>query len=344
MNSIKITRPDDFHLHLRDGDAMASVVNHSAKVFSRAMIMPNIIPPVTSVDAALEYKQRIINAVDDKNFTPLMTLYLTESTSPDELVRAQDLGFAAVKYYPAGATTNSEHGVSAIENCALLLDQLQKMGLPLAIHGEVTDPDIDIFDREKVFIDRELTFLTENFPELRIVCEHATTKDMIQFVERAGPNIACTITAHHLFITRNDIFQAGINPHNYCLPIAKTEKDRKALIAAATSGNPKFFAGTDSAPHQIENKIKAGGSAGIYTAANAIELYAQAFHQAGSLHKLEAFTSFYGADYYGLDRNKRKITLIKKPQKIHFSYPFGESVVVPFMAGEEIEWQISNNK
>ncbi len=342
MNSITITKPDDFHLHLRDGNAMASVVNHSANIFSRAMIMPNIVPPVTSVDTALEYKQRIMNAVENKNFDPLMTLYLTENTTPDELTRAKDLGFAAVKYYPAGATTNSEHGVSAIEKCSLLLNQLQEMGMPLSIHCEVTDPNIDIFDREKVFIDRELTFLTQNFPALRIICEHATTKEMIQFVERAGPNIACTITAHHLFITRNDIFNEGINPHNYCLPIAKTAEDRKALIAATTSGNPKFFAGTDSAPHPIENKIKAGGSAGIYTAANALELYCQAFDEAKCLHKLEAFTSFYGADYYGLNRNKEKITLTKERHTIPYSFPFGDSTVVPFMAGQDIEWKVEN--
>ena len=321
---------------------MASVVNHSAKIFSRAMIMPNIVPPVTSVDAALEYKDRIMSAVNIEGFTPLMTLYLTENTTPEELVRAKDLGFAAVKYYPAGATTNSDQGVSAIENCSLVLNQLQDIGLPLSIHCEVTDPEVDVFDREKVFIDRELKFLTEHFPQLRIVCEHATTKEMVQFVERTGPNIACTITAHHLFITRSDIFNGGLNPHNYCLPVAKTAEDKKALIAAATSGNPKFFAGTDSAPHPIENKVKAGGSAGIYTAATALELYCQAFHNAGSLHKLEAFTSFYGADYYGVDRNKQKIALTKEKQTIPFSFPFGDSVVVPFMAGQEIEWKITN--
>ena len=342
MNSITITKPDDFHLHLRDADAMASVVNHSAKVFSRAMIMPNIVPPVTSVDAALEYRQRIMDAVENKAFNPLMTLYLTETTTGDELTRAQELGFAAVKYYPAGATTNSDQGVSAIENCTPLLEELQKMGLPLAIHCEVTDPEIDIFDREKVFIDRELTFLTKNFPELRIVCEHATTKDMIQFVESTGANIGCTITAHHLYITRNDIFSGGINPHNYCLPVAKTAEDKEALIKAATSGNPKYFAGTDSAPHPIENKIKAGGSAGIYTAATALELYCQAFDQAGCLDKLEAFTSFYGADYYGLERNKGKITLTKESHTIPNSFPFGDSQVVPFMAGKEIGWKVEN--
>ncbi len=341
MNSITITKPDDFHLHLRDGEAMASVVNHSAKTFARAMIMPNIVPPVTSVSAALEYKQRIMDAVDDKSFSPLMTLYLTESISADEIKRAQELGFAAVKYYPAGATTNSEHGVSAIKNCAANLELLQEIGLPLSIHGEVTDPDVDIFDREKVFIDRELTYLTKNFPDLKIVCEHATTKEMVQFVEAAGSNIGCTITAHHLFITRNDIFNAGINPHHYCLPIAKTFADRDALIQAATSGNPQFFAGTDSAPHSVENKIKAGGFAGIFTAHAALELYCEAFETAGALDKLEAFMSFYGADYYGLERNSEKITLNKEAQTIADSYPFGESIVVPFFADKEIVWSIT---
>lgn len=340
MNSITITKPDDFHLHLRDGDAMASVVNHSAKTFARAMIMPNIAPPVTTVNAALEYKQRIMDAVDDKSFSPLMTLYLTESISADEIRRAQDLGFAAVKYYPAGATTNSEFGVSAIENCSANLELLQEIGLPLSIHCEVTDADIDIFDREKIFIDRELTYLTKNFPNLRIVCEHATTKEMVQFVEGSPDSIGCTITAHHLFITRNDIFNAGMNPHHYCLPIAKTFADREALIQAATSGNPQFFAGTDSAPHPVENKIKVGGSAGIFTAHAALELYCEAFDKADSLDKLEAFTSFYGADYYGLERNSEKITLSKEPQTIVDSYPFGESKVVPFFAGREIGWGI----
>ncbi len=340
MNSITITKPDDFHLHLRDGDAMASVVNHSAKTFARAMIMPNIAPPVTTVNAALEYKQRIMDAVEDKSFSPLMTLYLTENISANEIKRAQELGFAAVKYYPAGATTNSEHGVSAIKNCTANLELLQEIGLPLSIHGEVTDPDVDIFDREKVFIDRELTYLTKNFPELKIVCEHATTKDMVQFVEAASNNIGCTITAHHLFITRNDIFNAGINPHHYCLPIAKTFADRDALIQAATSGNPQFFAGTDSAPHPVENKIKVGASAGIFTAHAAIELYCEAFDKAGALDKLEAFMSFYGADYYDLERNSEKITLSKEPQTITDSYPFGDSSVVPFFAGKEIEWTI----
>lgn len=340
MNSITITKPDDFHLHLRDGDAMRSVVNHSAKTFARAMIMPNIVPALTTVDAALEYKQRIMDAVDDKSFTPLMTLYLTEKISADEIKRAQQLGFAAVKYYPAGATTNSEFGVSAIENCSKNLELLQKIGLPLSIHCEATDPDIDIFDRESVFIDRELTYLTKNFPELKIVCEHATTKDMVQFVEAASDSIGCTITAHHLFITRNDIFNAGMNPHHYCLPIAKTFADREALIHAATSGNPKFFAGTDSAPHPVDNKIKAGGSAGIFTAHAALELYCEAFNKADALDKLEAFMSFYGADYYGLEHNSKKITLNSEPQTIAASYPFGGSKVVPFFAGRKIEWKI----
>ncbi len=340
MNSITITKPDDFHLHLRDGDAMRSVVNHSAKTFARAMIMPNIVPALTTVDAALEYKQRIMDAVDDKSFTPLMTLYLTEKISADEIKRAQQLGFAAVKYYPAGATTNSEFGVSAIENCSKNLELLQEIGLPLSIHCEATDPDIDIFDRESVFIDRELTYLTKNFPELKIVCEHATTKDMVQFVEAASNNIGCTITAHHLFITRNDIFNAGMNPHHYCLPIAKTFADREALIHAATSGNPKFFAGTDSAPHPVDNKIKAGGSAGIFTAHAALELYCEAFNKADALDKLEAFMSFYGADYYGLQRNSEKTTLSREPQTIADSYPFGESKVVPFFTGREVGWKI----
>ncbi len=343
MKQITIAQPDDFHLHLRDTPFMESVVNHSAKQFGRAIIMPNIQPPITDTSSALQYKERILKAInnDNHNFTPLMTLYLTNNTTPADIIEASASKIIfAIKLYPAGATTNSDAGVSDIKNCAKTLEKMEELGIPLSIHCEVTDPKVDIFDRERVYIDTELQKITIMFPDLRIICEHATTKDMVQFIESAPANIASTITPHHLFITRNEIFNSGINPHNYCLPIAKTREDKEYLIKAATSGNPKFFAGTDSAPHPLANKEKAGGAAGIYSAFCAIELYTEIFDQADKLNNLEAFTSHNGADFYNIPRNTTEITLIKQAWDIPNQFPFGDTHVKPFMSNQTISWKI----
>jgi len=344
---ITITRPDDWHLHLRDGAALQAVVADTAKQFGRAIVMPNLRPPVTNVQLALAYRERIINALPEdlaENFEPLMTLYLTDNTTADDIEQAKASGkVSAVKLYPAGATTNSDSGVTDLANCAEALKAMQAVGLPLLTHGEVTDADVDVFDREKVFIERHMKKLIETYPDLKVVFEHITTKDAADFVASAGDNIAATITAHHLLMNRNDIFKGGIRPHHYCLPILKRETHRQALVKAATSGSPKFFLGTDSAPHAKGAKESDCGCAGMYTAHAAIELYAEAFDAANALDKLEGFASFNGADFYGLSRNAEQITLIKEAWQVPVSYPYDEGVLVPLRAGGEIEWQIAKS-
>ena len=340
---ITITRPDDWHLHLRDGEALATVLPHSARQFARAIIMPNLRPPVTTIAAAAEYRQRILGALPEgARFEPLMTLYLTDNTPVDEIRRAAGSGFVkAVKLYPAGATTNSDAGVTDLLKCDAVLAEMEKLGLPLLVHGEVTDPAIDIFDRENIFIETVMQPLLVRRPGLRVVFEHITTKDAAEFVAAASDNIAATITAHHLLYNRNAIFQGGVRPHWYCLPVLKRETHREALVAAATSGNPKFFLGTDSAPHAKGAKESACGCAGCYTAYAAIELYAEAFEKADALDKLEAFASFHGPDWYGLPRNSGKITLSKETWTVPERYPYlSTDDIVPLRAGESLTWKM----
>jgi len=338
---ITLTRPDDWHAHFRDGAAMASVVGATARQFARAIAMPNLKPPVTTTEQARAYRERILEALGKADFEPLMTLYLTDNTAPAEIERAGKSGFVkAVKYYPAGATTNSDSGVTDLRKCDAALEAMQGVGMPLLVHGEVTDPEVDIFDREAVFLDRTLGALVKRFPKLKVVVEHATTHEAVAFVERAPENVAATITAHHLLMNRNSIFSGGINPHHYCMPILKREPHRRALVKAATSGNPKFFLGTDSAPHPRETKESCCGSAGLYTAHAALELYAEAFEAAGALDKLEAFASHFGADFYGLPRNKGTVTLEKGEWTVPGSYQFGDTEVVPMRAGKSIAWKL----
>jgi len=341
MNSITITRPDDWHLHVRDNEYLASVVPHTAAMFSRAIIMPNLKPPVTTVEQALLYRQRILAARPENNdFEPLMVLYLTNNTTADEIVDAVNSEYVhAVKYYPAGATTNSDAGVTDIKNAYPALEKMQELGLPLLIHGEVTDPDVDVFDREQVFIETVLKPLLKDFPKLKVVLEHITTKHAVDFVTQANNNIAATITAHHLLFNRNIMFKGGMNPHYYCLPILKRETHHQALVAAATSGNPKFFLGTDSAPHAQNNKETSCGCAGIYSAHAAIELYAEVFEQARALDKLESFASFYGSDFYGLPRNTASLTLEKSDWQVPDSYNFAQQKLIPLRAGEVVHWK-----
>ncbi len=337
--SITITRPDDWHLHLRDGDILNSVVPFTAKQFQRAIVMPNLSPAVTTVKQAVDYLDRILAAVEGTDFEPLMTLYLTDNTSADEIKAAHKSCFIkGVKLYPAGATTNSDEGVTDIRNCNAALEEMQLAGLPLLVHGEVTDSSIDVFDREKVFIDRVLMPLINRFPELNIVFEHITTADAVNFVQDMGPRIGGTVTVHHLLYNRNAMFEGGIRPHNYCLPVLKRESHRQALLSAVASGNPKFFLGTDSAPHAKNRKESGCGCAGIFSAHAAIELYATVFEAIGALDKLEAFASFYGPDFYRLPRNNGTITLEKSEQNIPESYPMADSSVVPLMAGQTIPW------
>jgi len=342
-NSITITRPDDWHLHLRDGATMASVLPHTARQFARAIVMPNLKPPVTSTGQALAYRDRILAALPSGTaFEPLMTLYLTDNTAPEEILRARESGLIhAVKLYPAGATTNSDAGVTDLRKCYRALEAMQQVGMPLLVHGEVTDPEIDIFDREAVFIDRVMTPLRSDMPELKVVFEHITTQDAAHYVQEAGKHTAATITAHHLLYNRNEIFKGGIRPHYYCLPVLKRETHRKALVQAAVSGSGKFFLGTDSAPHARNTKEHACGCAGCYTALHAMELYAQAFDQAGALDKLEGFASLHGPDFYGLPRNKGTITLMRQPWTLPSELPMGESTVVPLNGGETIEWAMA---
>ena len=340
--TLTITRPDDWHLHVRDGAALASVVPHTATQFGRAIIMPNLRPPVTTTVQALSYKERIAQAVPAAMaFEPLMTLYLTDVTPPDEIARAAEAGIVALKLYPAGATTNSDAGVTDIRKTYKTLEAMQRAGLKLLVHGEVTDSEIDLFDREAVFIDRVMAPLRKDFPELKVVFEHITTKEAAQYVADADAHTAATITAHHLLYNRNAIFLGGIRPHYYCLPVLKREVHRQALVQAATSGSPKFFLGTDSAPHPAHLKEHPCGCAGCYTALTALELYAEAFEAAGALDKLEGFASFFGADFYGLPRNSGRVTLRKETWTIPDEVAFGEAVVKPLRGGEHASWKMS---
>jgi dihydroorotase len=343
MQQLTITRPDDWHLHLRDEALMQSVLPDSARQFARAIVMPNLRPPVTDTALALEYRSRILAALPQgAKFEPLMTLYLTNNTSAEEIRRAKASGAVhAVKLYPAGATTNSDAGVTDIRKTYPALEEMQRCGMPLLVHGEVTDAAVDVFDREAVFIERVLQPLLKDMPGLRVVFEHITTRDAVQFVLGAPDNIAATITVHHLLYNRNAMLAGGIRPHYYCLPVLKRETHREALIKAATSGNRKFFLGTDSAPHAQHTKENACGCAGIYTAHAAIELYAEAFEQAGALNRLEGFASFYGADYYGLPRNTETITLRREEWQVPASVGFGEHQLVPLRAGEKMQWKLA---
>ncbi len=340
---ITLTRPDDWHLHLRDGDALVSVLAHTARQFGRAIVMPNLKPPVTTVDQAAAYRDRIIAALPaGASFEPLLTLYLTDNTPASEVTRAAASGFVkAVKLYPAGATTNSDAGLTDIAKAYDTLAEMERVGLPLLVHGEVTDPQIDLFDREKAFIDTVLLPLTQRFPKLRVVMEHITTRDAAEFVTLSPPTVAATITAHHLLYNRNAIFQGGVRPHWYCLPVLKRETHRQALVAAAISGNPKFFLGTDSAPHAKMTKEAACGCAGCYTAYAALELYAEVFEQAGALDRLEAFASFHGADWYGMPRTSGTVKLIKEEWTVPAAYPYlGTDCIVPLRAGETLSWKM----
>ncbi len=340
--SLAIIRPDDWHLHLRDGAALAAVLPHTARQFARAIVMPNLKPPVTTTEQALAYRERILAALPEgMKFEPLMTLYLTDNTQPDEIRRAKDSGFIhAVKLYPAGATTNSDAGVTDLAKCTRVLEAMQEVGMPFLVHGEVTDSEIDLFDREAVFIERVMQPLKRNMPGLRVVFEHITTKEAAQYVAEADDTVGATITAHHLLYNRNEIFKGGIRPHYYCLPVLKRETHRRALVAAATSGSPKFFLGTDSAPHAKGLKEHACGCAGCYTALHAMELYAQAFDQAGALDKLEGFSSLHGPAFYRLPPNGSSVTLERTSWTIPAELPFGDTTIVPLNGGEAMAWKL----
>jgi dihydroorotase len=343
MDRITIARPDDWHLHLRDGPAMASVLADTARQFARAIVMPNLQPPVTTTQQALHYRDRILGELPEgSDFDPLMTLYLTDNTPADEIARAKISGRVhGVKLYPAGATTHSDAGVTRISRCFAALEKMEQLGLPLLIHGESTEPAVDVFDREKAFIEEILGPTVERFAGLKIVLEHITTRDAVQYVEVTGANVGATITAHHLLLNRNALFLGGIRPHHYCLPVLKREEHREALVEAATSGNPKFFLGTDSAPHSRATKETACGCAGIYTAHAALELYAAAFEEAGALDKLEGFASHHGADFYGLPRNKGSITLLREEWTVPKTLRFGQEELVPLRAGETVPWKLA---
>lgn len=342
MDELTITKPDDWHLHLRDGDALRAVLPDTVRRFARAIVMPNLKPPVVSTALALEYRERIRAALPQgASFEPLMTLYLTDKTQPAELHRARASGAVlAVKYYPAGATTNSESGVTDIRNCFAALETLSELGMPLLVHGEVTDPDVDVFDRERVCIERILVPLVQHFPKLKLVLEHVTTGSAVEFVRAAPDTVAATITAHHLLLNRNALFHGGIRPHHYCLPVLKREEHRRALVEAATSGSRKFFLGTDSAPHARHTKENDCGCAGIYTAHAGIELYAEIFDAAGALDRLEAFASFHGPDYYGLPRNRERLVLVRRESKVPEQLPFGAHTLVPLRAGGVVRWAL----
>ncbi len=343
MQTLTLTRPDDWHLHLRDGDALSAVVGDTARQFARAIVMPNLRPPVTTTAQALAYRDRILAALPaGSDFQPLMTLYLTNATQPEEIRAAKASGMVhAVKLYPAGATTNSDAGVTDLRACYPVLEAMQDCGMPLLVHGEVTDAAIDIFDREAVFIERVMQPLLADLPGLRVVFEHITTQQAAEYVASAPDNIAATLTAHHLLYNRNAMLVGGIRPHYFCLPILKRETHRLALLKAATSGSPKFFLGTDSAPHAQHTKEAACGCAGCYTAHAAMELYAEAFEQAGALDKLEAFASFHGPDYYRLPRNSGTITLRKEEWQVPATVGFGEHQLVPLRAGEMLHWKMA---
>jgi len=347
QNALTLTRPDDWHIHLRDGEAMQAIVGHTARQFARAIIMPNLKPPVTTVALAQAYRGRIEQAlsacgISKTSFTPLMTLYLTDNTEPDEIKRAHESeDVVALKLYPAGATTNSDAGVTdLLGKCSKVLEMMQRVGMPLLMHGEVTDPETDVFDREALFIDRVMIPLRKSFPELKVVFEHLTTKDGVDYVRDAAGPIAATITAQHLLYNRNEIFKGGIRPHFYCLPILKREVHRQALVEAATSDSPRFFLGSDSAPHAKGLKENACGCAGCYTAVHALELYATAFERVDKIDRLEAFASFRGPDFYGLPRNKVVITLTREPYVVPLEVPYGNETLVPLAAGETLPWRM----
>jgi dihydroorotase len=343
MDRLTLRRPDDWHLHLRDGAALASTVADAARCFARAIVMPNLRPAVRTTAQALDYHERILGEVPDgASFEPLMTLYLTDDTPPEEISRAKLSGRVfGVKLYPAGATTHSDEGVTRLSRCFHALEKMEDLGVPLLVHGEVTDPAIDVFDREQVFLEEVLGPLLERFPRLKVVLEHITTREAAQYVEVTGPNVAATITAHHLLLNRNALFLGGIRPHHYCLPVLKREMHREALVEAATSGNPKFFLGTDSAPHARNTKEAACGCAGIYTAHAALELYAAAFEEAGALDKLEGFASVFGAQFYGLPLNDAKVTLLREEWRVPERLRFGKDELVPLRAGETIPWKLA---
>ena len=342
LTRLTLTRPDDWHVHLRDSDSLRLTVPDMARCFARAIVMPNLKPPVITTEQALQYRDRIRAAIPAGTaFEPLMTLYLTDRTPPAEIAVAKASGRVfALKWYPAGATTNSDHGVTDIRHCEATLAAMAEHDVPLLVHGEVTDPTVDVFDREKVFIERELAPLLERHPRLRVVLEHITTRHAVEFVRDAPARIAATLTAHHLLLNRNAMFTGGIRPHHYCLPVLKREEHRQALLTAATSGNPRFFLGTDSAPHARRDKESACGCAGIYTAHAAIELYAEAFESVGALDRLEAFASHYGPDFYGLPRNRDTITLERRAWQVPAEWGSGQQVLVPLRAGEAVEWTL----
>jgi dihydroorotase len=342
VRKLTLRRPDDWHLHLRDGAALAAVLPATARQFARAIVMPNLRPPVTTAAAAVAYRARIAAALPaGLSFEALMTLYLTDNTPPEEIRRAQDAGVLALKLYPAGATTNSDAGVTDLRKVYRTLEAMQRAGLPLLVHGEVTDSDIDIFDREAVFIDRVMQPLRRDFPELKVVIEHITTREAAHYVAEAGVHTAATLTAHHLLYNRNALFTGGLRPHYYCLPVLKKEQHRLALVQAATSGSPKFFLGTDSAPHAAALKEQSVCGAGCYTAPAALELYAEAFEAAGALDKLEGFASFFGPDFYGLPRNSGSVTLERQPWVLPESMPFGDTLIKPLRAGETLNWKLT---
>jgi dihydroorotase len=342
MDRLTLRRPDDWHVHLRDGAAMADVVRDTARRFGRAIVMPNLQPPVRTVQQALHYRERILGALPEgAEFEPLMTLYLTDDTPPEEIVRAKLSGkVLGVKLYPAGATTNSDSGVTRLSRCFHTLEKMEELGVPLLVHGESTDPSIDVFDREKAFIEETLGPALERFSRLKVVLEHITTRDAVQYVEVTGANVAATVTAHHLLLNRNALFLGGLRPHYYCLPVLKREEHREALVEAATSGNAKFFLGSDSAPHPRDAKEAACGCAGIYTAHAVLELYACAFEEAGALDKLEAFASQFGAAFYGLPQNEDTVTLVREPWRVPERLAFGGAELVPLRAGETIPWKL----
>jgi len=341
-DTLTLVRPDDWHLHVRDGAALHTVVPHTAAQFGRAIIMPNLRPPVTTAEQAMAYRQRILAAVPEGvDFEPLMTLYLTDLLPPDEIRRAKDAGVVACKLYPAGATTNSDAGVTNVRHIYRTLEAMQREGVLLLVHGEVTSADIDVFDREAVFIDQVLEPLRRDFPELKVVLEHITTREAAQYVTAGNTYLGATITAHHLLYNRNALFLGGMRPHYYCLPVLKRELHRQALIEAATGGNPRFFLGTDSAPHPAHLKEHASGCAGCYTAHAAMEMYAEVFDAAGALHRLEAFASFHGPDFYGLPRNTTHVTLQRQSWQCPDSYPFGEAALKPLRGGEALPWKLA---
>jgi dihydroorotase len=344
INTLTLTRPDDWHLHLRDGEALKAVLADSARQFARAMIMPNLRPPVTNTALAVAYRQRILAALPSGlHFEPLMTLYLTDNTSAEEIRTAVASGMVhGVKFYPAGATTNSDSGVTDLAHCQQALAEMEKLGLPLLVHAEVTDAQVDVFDRERVFIERYMVAIIKDYPALKVVFEHITTKDAADFVLHTPSNVAATITAHHLLMNRNAMFVGGIQPHHYCLPILKREEHRQALLRVATSGNAKFFLGTDSAPHAKHTKEAACGCAGMYTAHTAMELYAEAFDAVGALDKLEGFASFYGANFYGLPRNTGRIQLHRQSWTVPASLPFADDSIVPLRAGQPVAWKMQS--